>query len=88
MSASLTLDKITKVSGEVKLIGSKSLTNRALLLAALSEGTTKLTNILRSDDSEVMIAALKRLGVQIQEDESDNTSLSCLLYTSDAADEL
>ncbi|WP_308498727.1 3-phosphoshikimate 1-carboxyvinyltransferase [uncultured Anaerobiospirillum sp.] len=76
MSASLTLDKITKVSGEVKLIGSKSLTNRALLLAALSEGTTKLTNILRSDDSEVMIAALKRLGVQIQEDESDNTSLS------------
>lgn len=76
MSATLTLEKIASLSGEVKLIGSKSLTNRALLLSALSSGTTKLTNILRSDDSAVMIAALKKLGVEVVEDASDNTIIS------------
>ncbi len=73
MSATLTLEKIASLSGEVKLIGSKSLTNRALLLSALSRGTTKLNNILRSDDSAVMIAALKKLGVEVVEDDTDDT---------------
>ena len=40
----LTLDPIAKVSGEVNVTGSKSLSNRALLLAALAEGETELTN--------------------------------------------
>lgn len=71
----LTLEKIDHISGSVKLIGSKSLTNRALLLSALSEGRTKLTNILRSDDSKVMIQALKQLGVKVEENEQDPTEV-------------
>ena len=48
----LTLDPIAKVSGEVNVPGSKSLSNRALLLAALAEGETELTNLLDSEDIE------------------------------------
>ncbi len=55
--------------------GSKSLTNRALLLAALAPGTSHLRNILRSDDTEVMIQALRALGVKITEDENDKTTV-------------
>lgn len=46
--------------------GSKSLTNRALLLAALAEGTTTLHNVLESDDTRVMEQALKALGVKVE----------------------
>ena len=42
----LTLKPISKIDGEINLPGSKSLSNRALLLAALAEGTTKITNLL------------------------------------------
>jgi len=47
--------------------GSKSLTNRALLLAALSKGESTLHNVLFSDDTTVMIEALHELGVQIEQ---------------------
>lgn len=46
--------------------GSKSITNRALLLAALAKGESHLKNILWSDDTEVMIEALRALGTEIQ----------------------
>jgi len=59
----LTLQPIASVSGEVNLPGSKSVSNRALLLAALAEGTTTLTNLLDSDDIRHMLSALKALGV-------------------------
>ncbi len=49
----------------VSVPGSKSYTNRALLTAALAKGKSKLTNVLFSDDTEVMITALKKLGVKI-----------------------
>lgn len=62
--AQLTLDPINTVSGEVNVPGSKSLSNRALLLAALAEGTTVLTNLLDSDDIRHMLNALSALGVQ------------------------
>ncbi len=52
--------------GEIHLPGSKSLTNRALLLAALAEGTTTLTNVLASDDAQRMLDALAALGVPLQ----------------------
>ena len=61
---SITLKPIRKVEGEVNLPGSKSLSNRALLLAALAEGTTTLTNLLESDDTRHMLNALKLLGVE------------------------
>ncbi len=60
---SLTLQPINKVNGEVNLPGSKSVSNRALLLAALATGTTKLTNLLDSDDIRHMLNALTKLGV-------------------------
>lgn len=59
----LVLEPIAHVSGEVTIPGSKSLSNRALLIAALSEGTTKLTNLLDSDDVRYMLNALAQLGV-------------------------
>ncbi|APD95976.1 3-phosphoshikimate 1-carboxyvinyltransferase [Alteromonas mediterranea] len=59
----LTLDPIAKVSGEVNVPGSKSLSNRALLLAALAEGETELTNLLDSEDIEHMLNALTELGI-------------------------
>ncbi|WP_345826970.1 3-phosphoshikimate 1-carboxyvinyltransferase [Pantoea sp. BRR-3P] len=64
MQDSLTLQPITRVDGTVNLPGSKSVSNRALLLAALAKGTTRLTNLLDSDDVKHMLNALHALGVQ------------------------
>ena len=61
---SLTLQPIARVEGTVNLPGSKSVSNRALLLAALARGTTVLTNLLDSDDVRHMLNALSALGVQ------------------------
>lgn len=63
---SLTLEPISRVEGTVNLPGSKSVSNRALLLAALARGTTHLTNLLDSDDIRHMLNALKALGVKYQ----------------------
>ncbi len=59
----LTLKPIQHVQGTVNVPGSKSLSNRALLLAALAEGQTHLTNLLDSDDIRHMLNALTKLGV-------------------------
>ena len=61
---SLTLKPISRIDGEINLPGSKSLSNRALLVAALAKGTTKITNLLESDDTRYMLTALKQLGIQ------------------------
>lgn len=63
---SLTLQHITSFSGDVTVPGSKSLSNRALLLAALCEGETKITNLLDSDDIRHMLNALTLLGVKTE----------------------
>lgn len=60
----ITLKSPFKIEGEISLPGSKSITNRALLLASLSNGKTKLKNILYSDDVKYMLKALKKLGVK------------------------
>ncbi|WP_309500103.1 3-phosphoshikimate 1-carboxyvinyltransferase [Sulfurovum sp.] len=60
----LTLKPISKIEGEIHLPGSKSLSNRALLVAALAVGTTKITNLLESDDTRHMLGALKQLGIK------------------------
>ncbi len=62
----LVLKPIGKVNGKINLPGSKSLSNRALLIAALAQGTTRLTNLLDSDDIRYMLTALKQLGVNYQ----------------------
>jgi 3-phosphoshikimate 1-carboxyvinyltransferase len=63
---SLTLRPITRIEGEINLPGSKSLSNRALLLAALANGQTEILNLLASDDIHHMLNALQRLGVAYQ----------------------
>jgi 3-phosphoshikimate 1-carboxyvinyltransferase len=60
------------LSGQVVLPGSKSVTNRALLLAALARGTSELKNILDSDDTHYMTLALRDMGVKIVKDTEQN----------------
>jgi len=59
----LTLQPVARVNGTINLPGSKSVSNRALLLAAFAKGTTHLTNLLDSDDVRHMLNALTALGV-------------------------
>ena len=59
------------VRGEVTLPGSKSLTNRALLLAALCDGPVTLTGALFSEDTQLMATALTRLGIPVKTDEAN-----------------
>ncbi len=63
---SLTLKPIASIQGQVTLPGSKSLSNRILLLAALAKGETRISNLLDSDDIRHMLNALKLLGVNYQ----------------------
>lgn len=64
----LTVAPIADARGTVRLPGSKSLSNRALLLAALADGETVLTGLLDADDTRVMLAALRTLGVAVDVD--------------------
>ncbi|NNJ27668.1 3-phosphoshikimate 1-carboxyvinyltransferase [Alienimonas chondri] len=63
---------ITPVDGPLRGVvrppGSKSLTNRALAVAALAEGTSHLTGVLDSDDTRVMLRALQTLGLAVEHD--------------------
>jgi 3-phosphoshikimate 1-carboxyvinyltransferase len=63
--SSLRLPAARAARGDVRLPGSKSISNRVLLLAALAQGTTRLGGLLDSDDTRVMLAALRQLGVAI-----------------------
>ncbi len=58
--------------GVVRLPGSKSISNRILLLAALADGTTDIRDLLASDDTHVMLTALHALGIQWQQYEQQN----------------
>lgn len=64
----LTLAPMARAEGVVALPGSKSISNRMLLLAALARGTTTLTGLLESDDTRVMLAALRALGIDIRDE--------------------
>ena len=68
----LDLGPFTRASGTVRLPGSKSISNRVLLLAALADGETVVSNLLDSDDTRVMLAALDTLGVDVR-----NNGQSC-----------
>lgn len=58
------------VQGTIRPPGSKSLTNRALMCAAFANGHSRLTGALRSDDTEVMLAALREIGIGVVESSS------------------
>lgn len=60
---SLTLQPVGSINGDIYLPGSKSLSNRILLLSAMADGVTTITNLLDSDDVRHMLEALRQLGV-------------------------
>ena len=68
----LTLSPIQKISGSVVLPGSKSLSNRILLLSMLAEGKTEIQNLLDSDDVRRMVEGLETLGIQLEENRAEN----------------
>jgi len=68
MTEQLRLNPIRRISGSITLPGSKSLSNRVLLLAMLSEGETFIENLLDSDDVRRMIDALAKLKISFEED--------------------
>jgi 3-phosphoshikimate 1-carboxyvinyltransferase len=67
----LTLAPANALSGDVTIPGSKSISNRALLLAALAAGRTRILNLLDSDDTRYMRSALSALGVQTESANGD-----------------
>ena len=71
----ITLSPIHKISGIVNLPGSKSLSNRILLISMLAEGRTKIHNLLDSDDTRRMVEAFKILRVNFEEKRSENSIL-------------
>ena len=64
-TAFLDIPPLQTASGDVHLPGSKSISNRVLLLAALSEGTTTVHDLLASDDTHVMLEALRQVGCTV-----------------------
>lgn len=64
----LDLPPLREAAGTVRLPGSKSISNRVLLLAGLSEGSTTVHDLLDSDDTRVMLAALRALGCTIEQE--------------------
>lgn len=59
----LDLQPALRAQGVIRLPGSKSISNRTLLLAALAQGTTEIFDLLASDDTHVMLMALQKLGI-------------------------
>ena len=62
----LTLPAASRAEGVIKLPGSKSISNRTLLLAALANGATEIRDLLVSDDTARMLEALEKLGIKIE----------------------
>ena len=71
----LSVAPINKITGKLTLPGSKSLSNRILLLAALSQGTTLIENLLDSADINYMLDALKDLGIDVIDDKNKKTAV-------------
>ncbi len=63
------------VSGTVRPPGSKSITNRALIIAALVDGTTQLNGVLDSKDTQVMLQSLTKLGIDVQQNLQQQTCI-------------
>jgi 3-phosphoshikimate 1-carboxyvinyltransferase len=61
----LKLPPLVGASGVIRLPGSKSISNRMLLLAALANRRTEIRDLLDSDDTRVMLAALAKVGVGV-----------------------
>jgi 3-phosphoshikimate 1-carboxyvinyltransferase len=66
-TAFLDIPPLSNAGGTIVLPGSKSISNRVLLLSALSQGTTLLHDLLDSDDTRVMLDALRQLGCNVRQ---------------------
>ena len=77
MSDAIEIHPSGPVHGSIRPPGSKSITNRALVCAALAEGTSVLTGALRSDDTRLMIEGLQALGVAVEYEPSATTIQVC-----------
>ncbi len=73
MVAEIAITPCGPITGSIRPPGSKSLTNRALIIAALADGQSTLTGALESEDTEVMIDSLRRIGVAITHDAASHT---------------
>lgn len=74
-SPSISVGPLKSARGEIELPGSKSISNRVLLLSALAKGVTRLHGLLDADDTRVMRAALKALGVELLEKNIDGKNI-------------
>ena len=61
------------VEGEVRPPGSKSISNRILMLAGVAEGTCRVKGLLHSDDTQVMMGALQQLGASFEWEDNGDT---------------
>ena len=66
------------VLADVRVPGSKSMTNRALVLGALAEGRSRLRRPLRSRDTSIMVAALRALGLTIDDTDDETWTIDGL----------
>ncbi len=69
------IPKLFHAKGSITLPGSKSISNRVLLLSALAQGATRLYGLLDSDDTQVMLSALRKLGVTLHDNKNIELSL-------------
>ena len=74
--AFLDLSPAKHAQGTITLPGSKSISNRVLLLSALAKGTTRIDGLLESDDTAVMLTALSQLGVEVIKHCSESVSVT------------
>ncbi|MCI4440701.1 bifunctional 3-phosphoshikimate 1-carboxyvinyltransferase/cytidylate kinase [Tibeticola sp.] len=74
----LDLPPLRSAGGTVQLPGSKSISNRVLLLAALSAGTTRIRDLLDSDDTRVMLDALRTLGCGVEAEDAHTVRVTGL----------
>src|SRR5262245_38791535 len=72
----LDLGPLWRATGVIRLPGSKSISNRTLLLAALAEGVSDIHNLLSSDDVDLMLEALQRLGVVFERNGPERLSVT------------
>lgn len=76
MTISLPIIPVTSpVRGSIRPPGSKSITNRALIIAALAKGNSRLSGLLDSEDTQVMVNSLGRLGIAVEHDVSSSTAI-------------
>ena len=76
MSSNLVINSSEKFNAEIIVPGDKSITHRALMIGALSNGICKISNYLQSDDCINTITVLKKLGVSINTYEDNSLTIN------------